>query len=62
MKIVWNIVGVLLILLGAVWFLQGVNLLGGSLMSGHTQWAVFGGLGVLVGAGLMLYVNRRQAR
>ncbi len=59
MKIVWNIIGILLILVGGVWFLQGVNLFAGSAMSGHPQWAIIGGIGVLVGAGLLLYVNRR---
>ena len=36
MKIFWNIIGVLLILAGGVWFLQGINVMGGSAMSGHS--------------------------
>ena len=59
MKIVWSIIGVLLILAGGVWFLQGVNILPGTYMSGQSQWAIYGGLAILVGAGLVLYVNRR---
>ncbi len=62
MKIVWDVIGVLLILAGAVWFMQGVGVLGGSVMSNQIQWAIYGGLAVLVGAGLLLYVNRRQPR
>lgn len=59
MKIFWNVLGILLILVGALWFLQGVNILGGNaLMSGHSQWAVIGGLAVIVGAGLLVYTNR----
>jgi hypothetical protein len=61
-KIVWNIVGIVLILGGGIWFMQGVGVLPGSLMSGQIQWAIYGGLAVLLGAGLLLYVNRPQAR
>lgn len=60
MKIVWNIIGVVLILLGIVWFMQGIGVLGGSMMTGQVQWAIYGGIAVLAGAGLLLYVNRRQ--
>lgn len=28
---------------GAVWFLQGINVLPGSFMTGQTKWAVIGG-------------------
>ncbi len=62
MKIVWDVIGVLLILLGAVWFLQGAGVLMGNMMSGQIQWAIIGGIAVLVGAGLLLYVNRRRSR
>lgn len=61
MKIIWNIIGVALILAGGIWFMQGVGLLPGSLMSGQAQWAVYGGIAILLGAGLLLYVNRREA-
>ncbi len=62
MKLFWNIVGVVLIVVGGLWFMQGIDILGGSVMSGHLQWAIFGGLGILVGAGLLLYVNRPETR
>jgi hypothetical protein len=35
MKITLNIVGALLVLFGAIWFLQGINVLPGSFMSGR---------------------------
>ncbi len=60
MKIFWNIVGVILILTGGIWFLQGVSILPGSIMTGQTQWAIYGGIAILAGVGLLLYVNRRQ--
>ena len=61
MKIALNIIGVLLILVGAGWFLQGINVLPGSLMSGQTQWVVIGGLAFLIGIGALVFANRRSA-
>ncbi len=49
MKIVLSIVGILLTLMGAVWFLQGINVLPGSMMTGQIQWAIYGALAILVG-------------
>ncbi len=41
--------GLLLILSGAVWTLQGLDLLGGSSMSGNRVWAVIGPLAAVAG-------------
>jgi hypothetical protein len=60
MKIFWNVVGVLLILAGGLWFLQGIGIVGGSVMSGHLQWAIYGGLAIIIGAALLLYIDRPQ--
>jgi membrane protease YdiL (CAAX protease family) len=58
-----NIVGVLLALIGAIWFLQGVGVLQGSVMSNQTQWLVIGLIVLIVGVGLLVYGNRPpQAR
>ncbi len=43
-------VGVLLVLVGALWTLQGLNYLGGSVMSGKTMWAIIGPIVIIVGA------------
>ena len=40
MRITLNIVASLLVLAGAIWFLQGINVLPGSFMTGQIQWAV----------------------
>ena len=61
MKIIWDVIGVALNLAGGIWFIQGVGLLPGSVMSGQAQWAIYGGIAILLGAGLLLYVNRREA-
>jgi LPXTG-motif cell wall-anchored protein len=60
MKIFLNIVSVLLILMGGVWFLQGINVLPGSFMTGQTQWAVYGGIALIAGIGLLVFANRRK--
>jgi hypothetical protein len=60
MKIFLNIVGVLFILMGGVWFLQGINLLPGSFMTGQTQWAIYGAVAILVGVLLLVFANRRR--
>ena len=58
MRIVLNVVGALLMLIGAVWFFQGINVLPGSFMTGQTQCAVYGGVAFAVGV-LALYGARR---
>jgi hypothetical protein len=54
-------VGAILILVGGVWFLQGIGVLGGSGMSGETLWAVVGPIVALVGLGA-LGVGLRRPR
>jgi hypothetical protein len=56
-----RIVGVLFVLMGAVWFLQGINVLPGSFMTGQIEWAIYGGLSVIVGAGMVVLSNRRRS-
>ena len=61
MRIASNVVGVLLLLVGAVWFLQGIDVLPGSFMTGQTQWAVYGAVAFVAGA-VLLYIARRRLR
>ncbi len=60
MKIALSVLGVLLVLLGGVWFLQGLDVLRGNVMSGQPQWVVIGGIAALVGLGLLVFANRRR--
>ena len=62
MKIVFNIIGGFVVLSGVVWFLQGINVLPGSFMTGQIRWAVYGGIAVLVGIALLIRTNRRGSR
>jgi hypothetical protein len=58
MKIVLNILAVLVILVGGVWFLQGINVLPGSFMTGQTVWAIYGGIAIAIGIVTLVVVNR----
>jgi len=60
MKIVLNIVGAVLVFIGSVWFLQGINVLPGSFMTGQMKWAVYGGIAVVAGVVLLVAANRRR--
>ena len=55
-----TVLGGMLILSGAVWFFQGIGVLPGSFMSGQIQWAVYGGLAVVVGGGVVYFARRRK--
>ena len=52
------IVGVLLVLIGGVWILQGINVLPGSFMTGQTKWAVIGTVTAIVGIVLLVTARR----
>lgn len=58
MKAALNIVGALLVLMGAVWFLQRINVLPGSFMIGQIRWAICGGIAVAAGVALFFVANR----
>ncbi len=60
MKIIYIVIGILLLLVGLVWFLQGINILPGSFMTGQTQWAIYGALAMLAGIGLLVFGIRRR--
>ena len=55
------IVGVLLLVVGAVWTLQGLGVIGGSAMSGVTLWAVVGPIVAVAGLGLALARPRSKS-
>jgi hypothetical protein len=51
---------ILLVLLGAIWILQGIDVLPGSFMTGQMQWAYRGGVCLLVGLALLVFARRRN--
>jgi hypothetical protein len=58
MRIVLRVVAVLLMGMGIVWILQGVNVLPGSFMTGQIQWAYRGGLTAALGL-ILFWVSFR---
>ena len=59
MKLIADIVGVILTLLGIWWILQGTNIVPMGVMAGQSQWAIIGLVVGIVGVGLLVFVNRR---
>jgi hypothetical protein len=61
-KVVSTLLGVLMVCLGVVWILQGLDIAfqGGSFMAGDPKWAVYGAILALVGVGQAVWsVTRR---
>ena len=52
------IFGVLLVLVGGVWFAQGIGVLGGSFMTGNPTWAFIGFPMVVIGVVLLRSLRR----
>jgi len=61
MRVALKVIGILLMLVGVVWFLQGINVLPGSFMTGQTQWAIYGGVTFLGGV-VAFFLARRGRR
>ncbi|MBW8012795.1 MAG: hypothetical protein FVQ83_16375 [Chloroflexi bacterium] len=60
MKGARNLLSGVLLLIGVVWFLQGVGVLPGSFMTGDIRWAVAGIVSAAVGIGLWRYNRDRE--
>lgn len=60
MRIALKVLGIVLMLMGGVWILQGINVLPGSFMTGQTEWAIYGVIAVIAGAVLFFAGTRRR--
>jgi hypothetical protein len=49
MRILFYILSILLTVGGVVWFLQGINYLPGSFMTGNPRWAYYGVMAIIAG-------------
>jgi hypothetical protein len=56
-----GVLGVVLVLVGALWVLQGIGIAKGSFMTDHAQWAFIGAAVIVVGVALVA-VRVRGAR
>ena len=62
MRIVSSLLGVLLVLMGGIWMLQGLNLaFKVGFMVGDPKWTVYGALLALVGVAQVVWSNTRKA-
>jgi uncharacterized membrane protein HdeD (DUF308 family) len=60
MRIGMNIVGVILLFFGGVWFLQGINVIHQGFMAGQTKWEINGAIVFVVGILLLIVANRKR--
>ncbi len=60
MKWILSIVGLVLVLLGILWILQGLNIVAVGFMAGHLQYALLGLVAAVGGLVLVLFANRRS--
>lgn len=61
MKWVWNFIALILLLMGTVWILQGINLLPGSFMTGNPTWTIMGAVLAVISVVVFYLANRRGA-
>jgi len=63
MRIISSIVGVLMIAMGCVWMLQGLNLaFRRGFMVGDYHWTIYGAILALVGIAQVIWSNTRQVK
>jgi hypothetical protein len=62
MRAVSTLIGLLLVCMGGVWVLQGLDIAfqGDSFMAGDPQWAIYGAILAVVGLGQVIWSNTRQ--
>ncbi len=53
------VIGGILVVIGLIWFFQGIGVLGGSVMSGVVLWAVIGPIVAIGGIALILRGRRK---
>ncbi|HVB11312.1 MAG TPA: hypothetical protein VNM16_13235 [Bacillota bacterium] len=53
MRVTRILMGAIMLIAGAVWFLQGIGVLRGSTMTGSMIWVVIGALVVIAGVTLL---------
>ena len=62
MRTAGKVLGVLMVLGGAGWILQGINILPGSFMTGDPRWALRGAVVAVLGMILFVVASRRGPR
>lgn len=55
------VAGILLVMVGSVWLLQGLNVLPGSFMTGSALWGIIGTLSFTLGVVILYELLRNRA-
>ena len=62
MRVVSSLIGLMIVAMGAVWILQGLNLaFRVGFMVGQRRWVLFGAILALVGVAQIVWSNIRQS-
>ena len=57
-----RVLGVILLLVGVLWVFQGLGVVGGSFMTGRSEWLYIGLATAAAGAALFVWAARRATR
>jgi hypothetical protein len=60
MRLTKNLLALIVLAIGALWSLQGVGVVGGSFMTGQSQWLYIGVVTMLVGLVGLVWANRSR--
>ncbi|MET2829993.1 hypothetical protein [Mesorhizobium shangrilense] len=58
MRLIRNLLALIVLAIGALWALQGIGLVGGSFMTGQSQWLYIGIVTMVVGLAGLAWANR----
>lgn len=63
MRVVSSLIGLMMVAMGAVWILQGLNLaFRVGFMVGQPRWVLYGSILALAGIAQIIWSNSRQGR
>ncbi|TIX45207.1 MAG: hypothetical protein E5W81_20640 [Mesorhizobium sp.] len=60
MRLIKNLLALIVLAIGMLWTLQGIGFIGGSFMTGESQWLYVGIVTVLVGLVGLAWANRSR--
>ena len=60
MKVLFNVLGVVMLPVGAVWMLQGLGIIRMGFMAGHRRWILAGAVLLALGIIILVLTNRKQ--
>jgi hypothetical protein len=60
-RLIKNLLALIVLAIGVLWSLQGIGLIGGSFMTGQSQWLYIGIVTALVGLAGLAWANRSRS-